>query len=206
MAEQGISLNTQNVSNWYASGFQDYLAHLERLDHQRARYEAANDLLQNIDVSKIPEAGLQTAAAQIYDLLDKFTPDAVAAAMADQPDKYIRIVNSLSRLTREALAIKKYTDARARAALRKLDIHRKLEESENRVIVRKVDEVFGLASISDPPADENSDPGPTDGELPHAVPPAHDLPQPTASHQNCPPPPEPPAPTSEPDVSVLSIY
>jgi hypothetical protein len=56
MAEQGISLNPENVSNWYQSGFQDYLAHLERLDHQRAKYEAATDLLQNIDVSKLPEA------------------------------------------------------------------------------------------------------------------------------------------------------
>src|SRR5689334_17810183 len=59
MAEQGISLNPENVSNWYQSGFQDYLASLERLDQQRAKYEAATDLLQNIDVSKIPEAGLQ---------------------------------------------------------------------------------------------------------------------------------------------------
>ncbi len=67
------------------------------------------------------------------------------------------MVNSLSRLTREALAIKKYTDARSRAALRKLDVHRKFGESENRAIVRKVDEVFGLASISDPPADEFSE-------------------------------------------------
>jgi hypothetical protein len=145
MADQGISLNTQNLSNWYQTGFQDHLAHLERLDHQRAKYEAATDLLQNMDVSKLPEAGLQTAAAQIYDLLDKFSPDAIAAAIADQPDKYIRLVNSLSRLTREALAIKKYTDARARAALRQLDVHRKLDRDETRAIVRKVDEILGLS-------------------------------------------------------------
>ena len=172
MAEQGVSLNPENVSTWYQTGFQDHLAHLERLDHQRAKYEAATDLLQNIDVSKIPEAGLQTAAAQIYDLLDRFSPEAIAATMADEPDKYIRMVNSLSRLTREALAIKKYTDARSRAALRKLDVHRKLGESENRAIVRKVDEVFGLASISDPPADEVSKFGSLVEQLPEAGGPA----------------------------------
>jgi hypothetical protein len=148
MAEQGISLNPENVSNWYQSGFQDHLAHLERLDYQRARYEAANELLQNIDVSKLPEAALQTAAAQIYDVLDRFTPAAIAEIFADEPDKYIRVVNSLSRLTREALAIQKYSDARTRAALRQLDPKRKLDESETRAIVSKVDELFGLVPNS----------------------------------------------------------
>jgi hypothetical protein len=55
-----------------------------------------------------------------------------------------------SRLTREALAIQKYTDARARAALPQLDPKRKLDESETRAIVRKVDEILGLAPISTP--------------------------------------------------------
>ena len=194
MAEQGISLNSENVSKWYQSGFQDYLASLERFDQQRAKYEAANDLLQNIDASKIPEAGLQTAAAQIYDLLDKFAPDDIAAAMANEPDKYIRIVNALSRLTREALAIKKYTDYRSRAALRNLDINRKLKESEDRIIVRKVDEVFGLASISDPPADEVSSSDLSGEQLSEAGSPADERSQP------------PPCPTSAlpPDESSES--
>jgi len=175
MAEQGISLNSENVSKWYQSGFQDYLASLERFDQQRAKYEAANDLLQNIDASKIPEAGLQTAAAQIYDLLDKFAPDDIAAAMANEPDKYIRIVNALSRLTREALAIKKYTDYRSRAALPQLDIGRKLSERENRIIVRKVDDVFGLAHLHDPD-DPTQNP-------PKSRPSAEPIPQPAPTHE-----------------------
>jgi hypothetical protein len=155
MAELGISLNGENISNWYQTGFQEHIAHLERLDYQRARYEAANELLQNIDVSRLPEAGLQTAAAQIYDVLDRFTPAAIADTIGDEPDRYIRVVNSLSRLTREALAIQKYTDARARAALRELNPKRKLDESETRAIVRKVDEILGLPS--DPDADPQRD-------------------------------------------------
>jgi hypothetical protein len=151
MAELGISLNPENVSNWYQTGFQDYLNRLEHLDFQRAKYEAATDLMLNMDVSKIPEAGLQTAAAQIYDLLDRFTPADIAGSLADEPDRYIRMVNSLSRLTREALSIQKYSDARARATLRQLDPHRELDQSENRAIVRHVDKLFGLPSGSDTP-------------------------------------------------------
>ncbi len=221
MAEQGIPLNGENVSNWYQTGFQDHLALCERLEYQRAKYEAATDLLQNIDVSKIPEAGLQTAAAQIYDLLDRFTPDAIAATLTNEPDKYIRLVNSLSRLTREALAIKKYTDSRSRAALRKLDIHRKLDESENRVIVRKVDEVFGLASLSDPDAPTENLPTSTTSaeELPEPQSPADEpspsnpainefAQPPTSSPKRTPEPApiDPTPPTDEPDLPARSIY
>jgi hypothetical protein len=148
MAELGISLNPENVSNWYQTGFQEYLQRLETLEFQRARYEAASDLIQNIDISKIPEAGLQTAAAQIYDLLDRFTPADIAGSLADEPDRYIRMVNSLSRLTREALSIQKYSDGRARSAPRQLDPNRELDQTESRAIVRQVDRLFGLASGS----------------------------------------------------------
>ena len=180
MAEQGISLNAENVSNWYQSGFQLYLAHLERLDYQRTKYEAATDLLKNIDVSKVPEAGLQTAAAQIYDLLDRFTLDRVAATITEEPDKYIRMINSLSRLTREALAIQKYTDVRARAALRQLDAHRKLDEHETRAIVRKVDEILGLAPASAPPSDDESPSPQPPCASPSPKPPANPSPAPSA--------------------------
>ncbi len=153
MAEHSISLNIQNIANWYQTGFQDYLAQLERLDFQRARYEAATDLLQETDTSRLPQAALQTAAAQIYDLLGHFTPAALVQNIADDPDKYTRIVNALSRLARETLALQKYHDvcAQARAALRELkDPKRKLTESETRAIVEQVDQILGLTSEPEP--------------------------------------------------------
>ena len=58
MAKLGIALNSENISNWYQTGFQEYLAQAERLDYHRARYEAAGDLLQDTDTAKLPEAGL----------------------------------------------------------------------------------------------------------------------------------------------------
>ncbi len=152
MAEQGVELNAENVSNWYQTGFQNFLAHLERSDYQRSRYEAATDLLQDTDTSKLPQAGLQTAAAQIYDLLGHFTAAAVGQNVADDPDKYTRIVNSLSRLARETLALQKYQDAcaKARAALHQLkDPKRKLTDSERRAIVMHVDDILGISHDDD---------------------------------------------------------
>ncbi len=158
MAEQGISLNGENISNWYHTGYQEYLDQLDRLDYQRARYEAASDLLQNTDTAKLPEAGLQVAAAQIYDLLGRFTPAALAKAFTDDPDKYTRLLNALSRITRESLTIQKYRDAsaRAREALKPMmNPNRKLNDEETRAIVRKVDEILGFPTDDD---DEFEDP------------------------------------------------
>ena len=138
MAQEAVSLNGENLSNWYTTGVQDYLAGLERLDYQRARYEAAGDLLQDTDTAKLPEADLQAAAAQIYDLLGRFTPAALAEKMAEDPDKYTRLLNSLSRLARETLALQKHRDANTRlraAVLERKDPKRKLSESERRAIV-----------------------------------------------------------------------
>ncbi len=149
-AEQGIDLNTENVSNWFQTGFQDFLAQQERLDYQRARYDAAIDLLKETDTSKLPQAGLQTAAAQIYDLLGHFTPAALGQNLADEPEKYTRIINALSRLAREALALQKYQDAcaEARRAMEPMkDPHRKLTDDERRAIVAKVDDILGIKPI-----------------------------------------------------------
>ena len=170
MAEQGVELNAENLSNWYQTGFQNFVAHLERSDYQRARYEAATDLLQDTDTSKLPQAGLQTAAAQIYDLLGYFTAHAVAHNLDDDPDKYTRIVNSLSRLTRETLALQKYQDAcaRARAALQPMkDPKRKLSDDERRHLVLQVDEILGL-----PADDPEPEPSPTPPSAPPPLAPA----------------------------------
>jgi hypothetical protein len=152
MADSGVFLNLENVSNWFKTGFQEFLEHLNRLDYHRARYEAASDLLQNADTARLPEASLQTAAAQIYDLLGQLAPTALASSIGDDPDRYTRLLNALSRVTREALALQKHRDAcaRARAAIQPLhDPKRKLTESETRAIVRKVDNILGLSSEDD---------------------------------------------------------
>jgi hypothetical protein len=66
---------------------------------------------------------------------------------------FVRLINALVRASRETMLVQKYRDAcaRARAALRELDPKRKLDESETRAIVRKVDEILGLASSSTSP-------------------------------------------------------
>jgi len=69
---------------------------------------------------------------------------------------FVRLINALVRASRETMLVQKYRDAcaRARDTLRELDPKRKLDESETRAIVRKVDEILGLAPASGPRRDE----------------------------------------------------
>jgi len=94
---------------------------------------------------QLPEGGLQLAATGLCELLRDLAQPA-ADANSD-PGRYVRVANSLARLTRSILQIQQYRDvsARARLAMEPMkDPHRKLTESEARAIVEKVDELLGL--------------------------------------------------------------
>jgi hypothetical protein len=149
MAEQGINLNHENVSNWYQSGFQNYLAELERLEFQKARYEAATELLKDTDTIKLPEAGLQTAAAQIFDLLGRFDSTSLVEGLSNEPDKYIRLVNALARVAREAQNLKRQRALESQAIQDK-DPKRKLAEEERTLILDHVDDCFGVKAYREP--------------------------------------------------------
>jgi hypothetical protein len=149
MAEQGVSLNAENLSKWYQRGFQNYLAELERLEFQKARYEAATELLKDTDTIKLPEAGLQTAAAQIFDLLGRFDSTSLVEGLSNEPDKYIRLVNALARVAREAQNLKRQRALELQAVQDK-DPKRKLAEEERTLILDHVDDCFGVKAYREP--------------------------------------------------------
>src|SRR6185369_2445445 len=42
-AKRGVSLNAENISNWFASGYQDYVRHQEWLEQVNSLRENASD-------------------------------------------------------------------------------------------------------------------------------------------------------------------
>jgi hypothetical protein len=113
MAKHGISLNGENVSNWYDSGFQHYLRHRDWLTDIATMRENADDILEGYDPLKFHQAVNHVAVSQIFKSLrdEKLTND---------PLSHTRALNALSRLSREALVFKKYEDARSDAQAREL--------------------------------------------------------------------------------------
>src|SRR5882762_8897415 len=138
LAERGISLNHQNVSNWRHGGYEDWVAHQEWLAQINAERETATDLLACGDESSFHQAVLQLALTQIFQTLRR-------EQLRSDPSNYTRLLNALSRIAREALVTKKYRDAAARekaAELARLDPNREFSDREHEILARRADEFF----------------------------------------------------------------
>lgn len=154
LGPDGKDLNPGHLCEYRKRGYQEWLREREWYDNVASKSEFSKDLLTAPDVSSLHEAGLRMAAAQMLDQLMRFGAAANEGQQPD-PEAFARLVNALSRLTREALSLQKYQDAcnRARAALQELkDPHRELSDNERRAIIRKVDRILGVRSIDDPPS------------------------------------------------------
>src|SRR5205085_12096093 len=124
-------------------GYQDWLLDREWLDRLSSKAEFSSDILAAPNSSNSREAGLRIAASQMFDHLMRFNAASESGA-SDQPEKFARLVNALSRLTREALAFQKYRDALAKAIvdLKQRDPNRDLAANELLLLVNKMDQTF----------------------------------------------------------------
>jgi len=162
LAERGVSLNHQNVSNWRHGGYQDWVAEQEWLAQINAERETAADLLASGDETSFHQAVLQLALTQIFQTLRR-------EQLRSDPSNYTRLLNALSRIAREALVTKKYRDAAARekaAELARLDLNREFSDREHEILARRADEFFKKPRRRS----ANTSPPTTDGPEPSARP------------------------------------
>jgi len=139
-AERGISLNHQNICNWKHGGFLDWVLEQECLAEMKLQREYASDLLDGGDETKFLRAVIQLAVSQILQALKK-------GRLNEDPLNYTRLLNSLARLAREALVMRKYRDFCARENLQDLkraDPNRKLSDNDHQLFYGKVEELFRL--------------------------------------------------------------
>src|SRR5258705_305096 len=108
MAKLGVSLNGENISNWFDSGFQLYLQHQDRIAETRLLRENASDLVQDYNVIQFHQAANQLAVGQIFKSLTQ-------QQLTDDPINFVRTLNALARLSRAALVLKQCEDASAKA-------------------------------------------------------------------------------------------
>lgn len=148
LASAGIpGVNEQNVTNWRDGGYQDWLGQQSRLDEMAAKREFAMEIVKQNQGSQLHEATLHLAASQLYEALTDFDIGSLKELLADKPENYANIVNSLAKLSKGALDIRKYQDAvsQAKTEIQKLrDPKQELSEDDRKAIVNKVDEILGL--------------------------------------------------------------
>src|SRR5712671_3340032 len=142
MAKLGVQLNTDNISKWYTGPYQEYLAALDWQDELHQLRDHAFSFGQEEGNVRFQEGLVQIGLTQIFRAIkeDRFK---------DDPANALRLFNSLARLSREALVIRKYADQQAKEEvqeLRKLDPNRKISELEETAMQDKSDDFFGWKS------------------------------------------------------------
>src|SRR4051812_24499811 len=98
LGEDGKDLNEDNLRRWRTGGYQEWLQNLDRIDRQNARTEKTFDLACERG-SRIHQATLQIAAANLCDLLMQLEPCELQEILEKEPDKYTRLLNALVRLS-----------------------------------------------------------------------------------------------------------
>jgi hypothetical protein len=126
LASQGITdVNEQNVTNWRQGGHQDWLKEQARLAEMAAKREFALEIVKANEGSKLHEATLHIAASQLYDVLEDFDLGNLKQLLAEKPENYANIVNSLAKLSKGALDVEKFKEhvrARKEAIERELGV------------------------------------------------------------------------------------
>ena len=105
LSKHGVSLNLQNLSNWYHSGFQDYLRRQDWLTQLTHLQEEAADLPDPSDPS-LHQAVLHVGVLKIFQSLKS------GLSTAD-PVNEVRQLNALARLSRLSAQVKKQANAEA---------------------------------------------------------------------------------------------
>ena len=115
LGPEGKDLNEQNLTNWRTGGYQEWLHQRDVIDVQTARNEQCFDLACQ-QGSKIHQATVQVAAANLLNLLLNLDPCALRQTLEEEPDKYTRLLNALVRLSDGQLRCEQHQAKQAAAA------------------------------------------------------------------------------------------
>jgi Protein of unknown function (DUF3486) len=109
LAEQGQPEITEGqLTSWYQGGYQDWLREESQLDEVAAEVEFAEELVKDMDVGAFQEASLQMASARFFQLSRGLDLEALQGVMAEKPEVYVRMLNSVVRLYRARFQMEKH--------------------------------------------------------------------------------------------------
>jgi hypothetical protein len=142
-----FGLNEQNLTNWFQGGYKDWEKDQERLANMEHLRQSAMEVVNQNQGNKLHEATIHLATSQLYEALSDFDLQSLKTLLAEKPENYAAIVNSIAKLSKGALELQKYRDAceSARAEVQKLrQAGSAMDEAERSAIIDKVDEILGL--------------------------------------------------------------
>jgi signal transduction histidine kinase len=120
-------ISPRNLSNWRKIGYQRWLEEEARIERIGGMADLALRIAKENEGTVIHWAGLQTAAAQILELLSDFDAKSLKATLDGDTQNYARLTHVLARLSEAAL---KYDRYRAEIAEKKEKLQQMLREAK----------------------------------------------------------------------------
>jgi hypothetical protein len=115
LGDSGKLLKIGHLSEWKKGGYQDWLKEQQWREDTRAKHEAAADLIDKLDLGKANQAALYVATLQIFDALRNLATTGLNDKLGGDCVSYARLINALSRASKETLALQKHSELRAQA-------------------------------------------------------------------------------------------
>ena len=98
LGELGKDLTENNISNWKQAGFKKWQADYERRAALQESRDLALGILKIQPGDELHLAATRIASAQLNEVLMKFDPTNLQAALYDNPELYFRLVDTVCRL------------------------------------------------------------------------------------------------------------
>jgi hypothetical protein len=147
LGDEGAGLNFSSLSRWKNGGHQDWLVEQTFIARTRARQESPAELVRDFDATEVNHAALQIGSLQMFEALRDLSPGSIDQKLGGNSTIFFRLINALSRASRETTLIQKYRSAfqQVKAGLGELkDPDRKLTQKEISAVVHRLDEILGF--------------------------------------------------------------
>jgi len=132
--ESGVQLKCHALSVWRRGGHQDWLNEQRRVAQMDKNRELVLKILRRRSSKPIAEKALDVAAAQIYELLMNFQLEALKEKLADDPEIYPEIVETLTKVSEGGLKFERHRTTKER-----YEAKTKMEEAK----MKREDEKWG---------------------------------------------------------------
>jgi len=104
LANEGrTGFNSENISNWYSGGYQDWCREQDRRDHIQLQREWTEEFLHYHEGERVSEAASNLIATHLAGALERFDPEALAVLMRDDPKTYFKVVSQFLQLRQTRL-------------------------------------------------------------------------------------------------------
>lgn len=155
LGDDAPDITLDNISDWKSEGgYSDWLEENRWRDALRIRLETLSEPVTDIDPARLSLTGLQMSLAQVCEQLRDLGPGVRKEQFENNADKYLRMLNTLSRLTKTMLALQQHrqpaapVSPAAPAPLKQENPDREFNQTERDAWLDRADDLFNFKSAA----------------------------------------------------------